>query len=170
MAHKMKFSKEAMEGPKPVPSGIYTVAFAGFKPKKSKERDSINFNGMGKITGHPDYDGQILFAGLNTKIPNWIQDFVHSFGIEMEIDADGDATIPGVFDADQNIFKEDDLTTWRYAGPLVGQTAQWEVGVKPHYTNPNALSQDMIKYICSVKDCAVKNPDIKHSNDMRKKA
>jgi hypothetical protein len=169
MPFQMGFSQEAVEGLKPIPPGIYTVVFAGFKPAKSKGGDSINFNAAGKITGHPEYDGRLIFTSLNTKIPSFIRDFVHSFGLEMDGEGTENLNIPGFFDAEAGAFKEEDPTTWKYTGPLNGQTAQWEISIKPHYQDANKISQDIVKYICAVPDCETRFTASKHSTDMRKK-
>jgi hypothetical protein len=165
MAFKMSYSSDKLEGPKPQPAGLYTVAFIGFKPKKSEDGGSLNLNGMAKIVNQADLKGPgLLFVSLNSQIPSFIQDFVHSFGLEMD-DQNGDTpTIPGDFDGDQN-----DPTTWKYTGPLSGQTAQWEIGLKPHYKNPGEVQQEMIKFICKVPQCAERFPKVKHAKDMRKK-
>lgn len=168
MPFKMQFDKTEMEGIKPVEPGIYTVAFIKFKPKKSKnaEKPSINLNAQAKILGIDEVDGKprFLFANLNSSIPSFIQDFVHSFGLEMTDQFGENPGIPGEFDG-----KEDDPTTWVYQGPLIGQTAQWEVTVSPHWQDSNKQQQDIVRFICKVPDCANRFPHVKHSTDMRKK-
>lgn len=165
MAFKMSYSQEELEGIKPVPAGIYNVVFIGFKPKKAKSGDSINLNGSAKIIGVPDLKGPgMLFVSLNSQIPSFIQDFVHSFGLEMD-DQNGDnPQIPGDFDGDTN-----NPETWKYTGPLYKQTARWEVSQQPHFTNPGEVQQDLVKFICKVPQCAERFPKVKHAKDMRKK-
>ena len=165
----MSFSKEEMKGLEPVPAGIYTVVFVGFKPTISKAGDSLNYNAQAKIIGHPDYEGRMLFASLNTKIPGFIQDFVHSFGMSLEELPDGNLSIPGRWDGEPAKYDADDPTTWKYVGPLTSQTGQWEVTVKPHYQDPTKTSQEIIKYICKIPQCAERFPEVRHSKDMRKK-
>jgi hypothetical protein len=166
MAFKMKFSQEEMKGLEPVPAGIYDVAFVGFKPKKAKSGESINLNGMVKIIGRPEYSNRQVFVNLNTQIPGFIQDFVHSFGLEMEDQTGDDPSIPGNFDGDLGKFKEDDPTTWVYKGPLLGQTGKFELGLREY---EGAQQQDIIKMICKVPNCAERFPKVRHSKDMRKK-
>lgn len=177
MAFQFKMNQEELSGPKPVPPGVYTVRFVQFKPKMSKKKedgsggDSLNFNAEVEIVGG-EYDGRKLFAGLNTKIPTWIQDFVHSFGVEMsptgEVDPKGNPeyTIPGIFDAEPATFNEHDPSTWKYAGPLVGKTAQWEVGIK---TYQGKEQNEPRQFICAVDKCNEKFPWILHAKDMKSK-
>lgn len=165
MAFKMGFSKDELKGQEPVPSGVYTVQFVGFRPKLAKSKDSINLNAEVKIIGHPDYENRRIFAGLNTKIAAWIQDFVLSFGIEMEDMAGDNPRIPGEFDGDRAKFKEDDPTTWKYEGPLTGRTAQWEVGVKEY---EGKLSNVPRMFIPAIPDLATKWPHVKTCKDMTK--
>ncbi len=162
----MKFNQESLKGPEPVPAGVYTVRFESFKPQLSKNKDSINLNAKAVIVGHGDLDGRVIFAGLNSKIPNWTQDFVHSFGLEMEDQLGTDPSIPGVFDGDPVKFKEDDPSTWTYKGPLLGRTAKWEVGTREY---EGRLSNEPRQFICAVPGCATKFPEIKHSKDMGSK-
>lgn len=160
-----KFNAEELKGPKPASPGLVVVKFEQFRPKKSKAGDSINFNAEVSIVGGPD-DGKKVFAGLNSKIPAWIQDFHHSFGVVIPLDEDGDPTFPGIFNVDQASYKEDDPTTWKYAGPLVGKTAQWEIGIKSYNGKD---SNEPRQFICAVPDCASKYPEIRHSKDMASK-
>lgn len=170
MPFKMGFDSAALKGPEPLPSGIYEVRLEGFAPKLSKAKEgkspSVNLNGIVVVVGNPEYDGRKVFAGLNEQIPGWIQDFVHSFGLEME-DQLGDApAVPGIFDADPTTFKADDPSTWKYAGPLLGRTAKWELGVR---TYQGKEQQDIRQFICSVPNCASLFPSIKHAKDMGSK-
>ena len=160
-----KFNKEELSGPKPVPPGLYTVKFEQFRPKKSKDGASINFNAEVSIVGG-EYDGKRIFAGLNTKIPSWIQDFFHSFGVPMEDQNGEEPSIPGIFDVDKATFNAEDPTTWKYAGPIVGKTAQWEIDVK---TYQGRDSNEPRQFICAIKDCASLYPQIRHARDMKSK-
>jgi len=167
MAFKMKFSKDQLKGPEPVPPGIYTVRFDGFKPKLSKDGNSINLNAQVSIINNPNFDNKKLFAGLNSKIPSFMQDFVHSFGLEMEEQLSDNPSIPGNFDGDPAAFRENDPSTWKYVGPLLGRTAQWEVSLKEYQGN---VQNDIVSFICAVDGCASRFPEIKHSKDMRQKS
>ena len=173
MAFKMGVSAEQLEGIQPVSSGIYEVLFLTFNPKLSKEANqitgnhSINLNAKVKILGHPEFEtDRFLFAPLNEGARRIWNDFVHSFGLEMDDQLGPEPSIPGIFDADPTIFRQDDPTTWRYAGPLTSKVAQWEVSVGEWKGKP---SQDLRQFICSVPDCATKFPKITHSKDMKRK-
>jgi hypothetical protein len=170
MTFKMSYSKEELKGLEPVPAGLYNVMFAGFKPKISEKKDSLNFNGQVKIIGQPDLANRFIFASLNTKIAAFIQDFVHSFGLPLENSGNGEFTIPGRWNGDPTKYIAEDPSTWVYVGPLTSQTAEWEVGIKPHYKDPTKTSQEIVRFICKVPDCANRFPEVQHSKDMRKKA
>jgi len=172
------FSKEQLSGIKPVNPGIYYVKFETFKPKLSKNPNkqgkyTINYNAWCYITQHPTIEEhkQLVIANLNESIPQFIQDFHHSFGVPLEevVDpATGElgGKIPGIFDADPSIYKEEDPTTWRYAGPLTDQIATWELDVDTY----NGREQQVIRrFICSIPDCNIQWPDIQHATDMAKK-
>jgi len=170
MAFKMGYDKEKLSGMKPVPPGIYQVRFEQFKPKLSKDKGdgkprSLNLNAECTIINHPEFENRKVFATLNEGIPSFIQDFVHSFGVEMEDQASDNPKFPGIMDADPSIFDENNPETWKYAGPLVGKVAQWELGVK---TYQGREQQSIRKFICAVPDCANKFPDIRHATDMDK--
>lgn len=173
MAFKFKLDQTKLEGQQPVAQGTYKVLFLGFSPAFSKSanqvtgRKSINLNAKVKILDHPEFEkDHIVFAPLNEGVQSFIQDFVHSFGLEMEDQLSPEPTIPGTFDADKSKFKEDDPTTWTYSGPLTNKTALWELGVKDYQGRP---TQTIKRFICSVKDCATRFPKISHSKDMAKK-
>lgn len=167
----MGYSKDKLTGIKPVPPGLYYVRFEGFKPKLSKDKGdgtarSLNLNAEGTIVSHPEFDGRKVFATLNEGIPSFIQDFCHSFGVEMENQASDNPSFPGIFDAEPSTFDENNPETWKYAGPLVGKVAQWELGVK---TYQGREQQSQRKFICAVPDCANRFPEIRHATDMDKK-
>jgi hypothetical protein len=169
MAFKMKFDQDKLEGLQPVPQGLYKVLFVEFKPKLSKKNEvtgkqSINLNAKVKILDHPEFETErFLIANLNEGIPSFIQDFVHSFGLEMEDQLGTNPNIPGVFDTDKAKFKEADPETWVYSGPLTAKTAQWEVGIKDYQGRP---SQTITRFICAVKDCGTRFPKVSHSKNM----
>lgn len=168
----MKFDQDKLEGLQPVSQGLYKVLFIEFKPKKSKPNNvtgktSINLNAKVKILDHPEFEtDRFIIANLNEGIPSFIQDFIHSFGLEMEDQLGAEPTIPGVFDTDKAKFKEDDPETWVYSGPLTGKTAQWELGIGDYQGRPN---QRIERFICAVKDCNTRFPKINHSKNMAKK-
>lgn len=139
-----------------VTKNIYELSFKGFKPKKSKNGDSINLNATLEVVNDPQFSGAVVFAGLNTKIDSWIQDFVHAFGLAIN----EDGSIPGDFEGDPN-----DPSTWKYVGPLQGRVLRAEV-------MPTSFEgrqrNEINRYICAVPQCATKFPDISHSMNMIK--
>ena len=163
----MKFNQEELEGLKPVAAGVYQVRFGGFKPKLAKSGLSINLNGIGIVVNNPQHDGRQIWANLNNSIPAFIQDFVHSFGVEMEDQLGSDPSLPGIFDANPATFDETKPETWLYLGPLTNKIATWEVGETLYLGKPK---NEIIKFICSVPDCASLFPNVQHSHDMRKKS
>lgn len=164
---KMKYDQEKLEGLQPVPAGIYKVLFIEFKPKKSKPNlakggaQSLNLNGKVKILDHPEFEtDRFVIANLNEGIPSFIQDFVHSFGLEMENQLSDEPSLPGSWEGDEN-----NPETWKYHGPLTAKTAEWELGIKDYNGRP---TQTIKRFICAVPQCATKFPKIRHSTDMAK--
>jgi hypothetical protein len=159
MAFKMAI--DITSGGKLIPAGIYTVRLFGFKPKFSKNKDSVNFNPMMKIINHPEHDGVTLFDSLNTRAGFIQNDFSHMLGMECEDLGNGQFCIPGNWDGDVTKFKEDDPSTWKYDGPLLGRDGQVEVGVD---TYEGKESNKIRRYICAVEGCTMK-----HSEDLLRK-
>jgi hypothetical protein len=167
MPFNFKLDKSKLNGQEPVPAGIYTVLFTGFKPAWSKKGDTLNYNPSVEIVNDPNYENRKLFTSLNSAIPSFIQDFVNSFGLEMEGDeSSDDISIPGTFDADPEGFNETDPKTWVYAGPLEGKTAQWEIGETTYEGKPR---NEVVRFI-PVQELVDKYPEVKHSTDMRRKS
>jgi hypothetical protein len=169
MAFKMTISKEAVEGKEVVPAGVYDVRLVGFKPAftKAKSGDapnkvySLNLNARMEIVNNPDYAGRMVFEGLNMNA-GWVQsDFCHAFGIPMEFDGT-DYSFPGTWDNSPD-FDPTKAETYKYEGPLVGQSAKIELAVDSYNNKPN---NKVRRYMCSVDDCAVKFPEVKHSTDL----
>lgn len=153
---KMTLSKESLEK-KLVPGGIYTIHMGGFKPSRSKNNpDNVNLNPQLKIVNHKDFTGKPVFVSLPRSEGWMIQDFVHCLGQEL----DPDGSIPGDWE-----FPSDDPATWRYKGPLLGKTGQVEL-VETTYNGKPQLK--VKQFICAVKDCKTKNPNITHSTNMVK--
>lgn len=133
MAFSMNFSKSELTGNSaPVPAGIYTLQFNGFKPKVSKAGDSVNLNAEFSIIQHPEYEGRKIFASLNTKGAFIFPDFVHACDCEMEVVQDEfvgteaeNLTLPGVFDGSDQY--PEDPSQWKYMGPLTNATLQVEL-------------------------------------------
>lgn len=163
---KMKFNKDELEGPKPLPAGLYQVRFVGFKPKMSTKGDSINLNMITEVINHPEHDKRQIWLNLNTQIPSFIQDAVHSFGLEMEDQLSDNPQIPGVFDGNPATFVESKPETWVYAGPLTNRTGAWEIIESEYNGKPN---NKVAKCLCQVEGCAEKFPLVQHSNNMAKK-
>src|SRR5271170_627019 len=130
MAFKMTVSKEAVEGKEVVPAGMYDVRLLGFYPKFTAPKPgddpnkvySLNLNAKMEIVNHPDHAGRFVFEGLNQNAA-WVQnDFCHAFGVPMEFDGT-DYSFPGTWDNSSD-FDPTVATTYKYQGPLVGQTAK----------------------------------------------
>lgn len=153
---KMGFSKDSLTK-KLVPGGIYTLHMGGFKPAPSKSNtDNVNLNPQLKIVNHKDFTGKPVFVSLPQSQGWMIQDFVHSLGQEM----DQDGNMPGDWE-----FPSQNPTTWRYKGPLLGKTLQAEL-VETDYQGKPQLK--VKQFICAVKDCKTKYPDVVHSTNMVK--
>jgi hypothetical protein len=161
---KVAVSKESLEGIKPVPAGMYDVVLNGFEPKWPKSnKDSVNLNPVLKIVNHPKFNGQRLFMNLNTKISNFMQDLAHGFGLPMEEEA-GEMHLPGGAKAWSGT--DDDPTTWKYTGPLLGKTAKVEV-IESSYAG--RAKNEIKMFVCKIPDCQTKYPEIQHSTNMIKK-
>lgn len=153
-------NNEKLKGFTPVPGNIYEFEFKGFKPAMSKNKDSVNYNPILEIVNHPEYEGRKIFENLNSKADWIINDFVHSLGFEMVKKDENTSDIPGDFDGNP-----DDMTTWTYRGPMMGARGKCELVATTYQGKP----QNKVKqWICQVKDCAIKNPDITHSTNLIK--
>jgi hypothetical protein len=116
---RLTASKEDIKGLPPLPEGLYTFRCEGFKPKFSKDKNSINLNPIMKITNHATYNDRSVFENLNTK-GKWVwKDFCHCFGVPLIEDGAGDFEFPGDF-----VGADDNPESWQYTGPLVGQIGQ----------------------------------------------
>jgi hypothetical protein len=168
---KMSFAQEKLEGKKSVPSGLYKVRFGGFKPKLSSNNPNdwtkSNLNAYVNIISPDEFADSPLYANLNLQIPSFIQDFVHSFGLEMEGQDSDNPEIPGIFDADAAKFIQEKPETWVYAGPLTNKIAMWEVSEGSYQGKPKT---DVVKFVCSVQDCGTRFLNVRHASDMRKKS
>ena len=163
----MNFSKEQLEGAAPVPAGPYKLLFKGFKQKPAKVKEgqtaseSLNLNPQFEIVENAEYEKRKVFAGLNTKAPWIIKDFVHACGLQMEEVQDEFAgtekanhTIPGVFlGADDPSKKVED---WEYQGPLLNKVIDVELAFVPAgggFKEKNEVRQ----YVCAVPGCTEKH-------------
>lgn len=165
MAFQMDFEKKALKGLEPVPAGIYEVRLIGFEPTISKKGDSANLNPIFSVVNHPEFEGRTLkyvFVG-NTKIPSFLQDMCHCFGLEMEEYDSDRPKIPGIWDTDKAKFKADDFKTYVYSGPLLNKVGKVEVIESSWQNKPN---NKIRKFFCNVPQCAERFPDITHSDNV----
>lgn len=169
MGFKMGFNKAELSGPPPMPDDWYDVRFVGFQPKKVGGKDgkeySVNLNAQLEVIGNPLYDGsdgsksRKVFVGLNNNA-YWIyQDFVHAFGLQMEVVQNENAgteaedlTIPGVFEGADKF--PDEPEKWKYQGPLTNKTARVELATKEYQ---GRKSNEVRQFKCAVPDCKEKH-------------
>ena len=157
MPIKMGVNTEKLKAPEPVSAGWYNLRMEGFKPKKTKNGDSVNYNAQFSVLGG-EHDGKKMpyLAGLNTGA-DWIMyDFLHSLGFDL----DPDGNMPGGFEGEPS-----NPETWQYNGPLLGATAEVELVVTSWQGKPR---NEIKQYRCKVDGCATKYPDRKHSTDLTK--
>ena len=172
----MGIKKDDLKGLEPVPAGLYKVRFIKFDVKAAKLKvgeaswTSVNLNPIVEILEHPELnfkDGKprtLKCLSLNSKLGGFINDFVHSFGLEMEDQLGENPQIPGMFDKTPS-FDATKPETWIYEGPLTGRTAEWDVVVGSYNNRPN---NQINRMICKVPDCATKFPVIQHAQNMFK--
>lgn len=156
MSPRLTASKESIEGPPPMPEGLYTIRCDGFKPAFSKDRASKNLNPVLKVTNNSDFNDRVVFENLNTK-GSWIwPDFCHAFGVPMVKDAQGGYEFPG----DWGDFPEDKPELWQYIGPLLGQLAQVYL-IQSEFQGK--INNKIKFYVCKVQGCSDK-----HSSNLAK--
>jgi hypothetical protein len=158
MAFKMKVTNDKLEGMDVFPAGQYDVKLISFKPSKAST-GSINLNAMFEVVNHPEYSGRRLYDSLNEGFNVSRQDLAHCLGFPMETDGK-ESWLPGEWSGEEN-----DPKTWKYTGPLLGQTGKVEVGIK---TYNGKESNGIRRYFCAVPDCATKFPKIRHVTDLMK--
>jgi hypothetical protein len=170
MAFKMGMSKEDLSGFPPVPAGVYELQVTQFKPKVAKSGESLNYNGEFTIFGNPAYENRKVFHPLNTSFAVAIRDFVHSCGESMEFIPDPDnpaetlQVLPGTFENFKG--NEDDPTKWgKYLGPLTNKVFTVELAETEYQ---GKKKNEIRMFFCGVADCAVKEPDLKHSTNLIK--
>jgi len=168
---KVIFTQEKIETQfQQAPEGLYKFKMLGFKPSKSKNGDSINFNPILELVDTTDgsavpknQDGSNMtsqyWAGLNSKADGIVNDFCHCFGLPME----GPPTaleIPGIFDG-----PADDPSKWQYKGPLIGRTGTAMLIISEYN---NKKSNKIKYYVCGIADCTTRFPKVRHSTDLTK--
>jgi hypothetical protein len=84
---------------------------------------------MMEIVNHPDFAGRKLFDSLNTGAGWLFEPFVQCFGLALETEDGENFNLPGKWDGDPQTYKEDDPTTYKYVGPLLGRTGKGEVSI-----------------------------------------
>lgn len=122
---RITVSKEKMKGREPHPAGIYEFRVSGFKPKLSKNGDSVNLNPVLQIINHPKLNGKRLFFNMNTNAGWLLSAFCNNIKTPMVPTSDGASfDLPGEFNGPQT-----DPTKWVYAGPMLGRTGKCELGL-----------------------------------------
>lgn len=153
---KMGISKQELDDAKNIvtKAGIFTVAFQGFFPKKSKDGNSVNLNPRLVIVGDPEQNGKEVRYSLNFQPSTWFmtKNFVHMFGLKEEVAPDGSENIPGDW-VQPDASKPE---TWKYNGPLMGRTGKIEV--VPGTYNGKAVF-NVKQMLCAVSGCGEKHSD-----------
>lgn len=170
MPFKMGLSKEDLSGPPPVPNGVYELQVTQFKPKISKNGDSLNYNLEASVYGMPEYENRKIFHSLNTGFAVAIRDFSHACGVPLEeIPDPEDSTktlqvLPGTFEHMTEF--PDDPTKWgKYVGPLTNKIFKAELAETEYQGKKRS---EVRCFHCAVPDCATKEPDLKHSQNLIK--
>ena len=158
MPVKMGVDPEAIKAPKPAPAGWYDIKLTGFKPNRSKDKQSINFNAQMEIVNNTaDNNGKKVYMGLNTKFARAHADFAHGFGFPLQ----PDGSLPGYWVPDTK--DPENVDKYQYKGPLLGKIMNAELQVTSYQGNErNEVNQ--IK--CKIDQCATKFPDIRHMTKM----
>lgn len=160
MAFQMKVSNEQITGKENPTPGPYKLKLLGFNPKTSKKGDTINLNAMMEVVNHAEFDDRKVWDNLNSAGSWTWADFSHAFGLPLETDGK-DSWLAGDWDGDAAKFDPNKPETWKYKGPLVGRTADVELGV-------DSYGAKVRRYFCAIPDCASKFPLVKHSQDLMK--
>lgn len=143
---------------------VVEVRLVGFRPKKNKKGDGVNYNAILQLVNHPmlqKFPEYKIFDTLSNKMPKVIQDFTHAFGFPLEPTGE----LVGQWVPDPNDVAN--VEKYQYKGPLIGKTARIEVGTQ-NWENQGERSA-VRRYYCKVDQCATKFPDIRHSTDLLKK-
>jgi hypothetical protein len=121
---KITTTKEQLEGKPPLEVGIYDFRVDGFKPELTKDKQSVNLRPQLRVINHPTHNGDPIFEWLNSQAGFMHKDFCAALGLELTVNADGGATLPGEF-----LGPDDDPTKWQYVGPIVGRTGKLELAL-----------------------------------------
>jgi hypothetical protein len=154
----MGVDPEKIKQAKVQPQGWYKLKLVGFKPKLSANKQSVNINAQFEVlnSAGPDFV-KFVFNNMNTLFDKNINDIVHGLGFALE----KDGSLPGNWIKDAK--DPDNVEKWQYQGPLIGRTMECELAIKPW----NGSDQNRIRQVrCTVPDCAVKFPDIRHQTNM----
>jgi hypothetical protein len=143
---KLTGSKEEIQGRPNLPEGLYTVRLDGFKPRHSKNKDSVNLQPQMKIINHPEHNSRQIFDNLNTNAKFLWPDFCHCFGVPLE----SDTNFPGDF-----IGPDDNPEQWQYTGPLLGQTGQ--IYVVESDNGKGGRNNKIRFYVCKLPNCEHKH-------------
>lgn len=159
MAFTMSYQKEALTGAAPVPDGWYTLQLKTFRPRASKDGQSVSLNAELAIVSPEEYVDRRVFASLNSKAAFILFDFVHALGFEMEEIQDENAgteraafTIPGIFDGEAS--NPDDPTQWKYQGALLNSTMEAEIATTEYQGKKR---NEIRQYKCAVAGCTEKH-------------
>lgn len=159
MAFQMSYQKDELTGAPPVPSGWYTVQLKEFRPRASKDGQSVSLNAELAIVSPTEYEKRRVFASLNSKAGFIIFDFVHGTGMPMEEVQDefagtekANLTIPGIFDGQDQF--PDDPTQWKYVGPLQNKTLEVELAETEYQGKKR---NEVRQFKCAVPDCTEKH-------------
>jgi hypothetical protein len=173
MPFKVAATRSSLTGPPPVDTNVYELRVVGFKPKVAKSGTSLNYYGEFEVINNGQFDGRKVFFSLNTAFPTGIRDFVHATGNEMEKTTilneetgqmEEAFVLPGIFEnADQ--FPQEPEKWGAYRGPLTNATFKAEVVKSEYQGRPK---NDIRAFFCTVPNCAVNDPDLKHSTNLIK--
>ena len=149
---------DSLEGRKAIPSGDYDIRLDGFKPARSKDKQSTNLNPQMKVINNGSgFNDTPVYTPLNEKAGWIMKDFSHAFGFKMEIVGDS-AFIPGDFVPDAS--DAENVEKFTYQGPLVGRTARIRLGVRK--SNKNVDQNYIQQFYCSIQGCTEK-----HETDLK---
>ena len=162
---QIKVSRESLEF-ETFPPGDYVVQLHGFRPKKSKDKNSTNLQPQLKIVGHPTLAGKHVFFNLNDGAGFIIRDFVHCMGLFM------DNEVPGQEVGDRGLELPGEFVNWddadpskaQYAGPLLGRTGRIELAEtqardKSGNAVPNKTRNEVKRFYCAAPGCTVQHKE-----------